>query len=26
VIVDKFGNEIGFWSYKVGGGADDFSQ
>jgi hypothetical protein len=26
VIVDKFGNEIGFLSYKDGGGADDFSQ
>ena len=26
VIVDKFGNEIGFLSYKDGRGADDFSQ
>ena len=26
VIVDKFGNEVGFLSYKDGGGADDFSQ
>lgn len=26
VIVDKFGNEVGFLSYKDGRGADDFSQ